>query len=161
MMRRYTLNIGNREFVVDVQETDSDQFEVQVGGEAYVVTLNEDVAVGGAAIAPAPAAAPRAAAPAPAAPAAAPKPAAAAAPRKQPAGAGGKGALKAPMPGAILEVNVKPGDTVTRGQQLAILDAMKMHNVIGAPRDGVIAEVCVEAGQSVGHGDVIVTFKED
>ncbi|SDI07064.1 acetyl-CoA carboxylase biotin carboxyl carrier protein subunit, partial [Propionivibrio dicarboxylicus] len=73
----------------------------------------------------------------------------------------GKGALKAPMPGVILEVNVKAGDKVTRGQQVAILDAMKMHNVIGAPRDGVIGEVCVAAGQSVGHGDVIVTFKED
>ena len=144
-MRRYTLNIGNREFVVDVQETDFDQFEVQVGGEAYVVTLAEDQAVGGVAIAPA------AAAPAPAA----------AAPKKQPAGGGGKGALKAPMPGVILEVNVKAGDKVARGQQVAILDAMKMHNVIGAPRDGVIGEVCVAAGQSVGHGDVIVTFKED
>ena len=65
------------------------------------------------------------------------------------------------MPGVILEVNVKAGDKVARGQHVAILDAMKMHNVIGAPRDGVIGEVCVAAGQSVGHGDVIVTFKED
>ena len=161
-MRRYTLNIGSREFVVDVQETDFDQFEVSVGGETYAVTLAEDQAVGGVAIAPA--AAPVAAAPK-AAPAAAPAPAAAApaaaAPKKQPAGGGGKGALKAPMPGVILEVNVKAGDKVARGQQVAILDAMKMHNVIGAPRDGVIGEVCVAAGQSVGHGDVIVTFKED
>ena len=161
-MRRYTLNINNREFVVDVQETDFDQFEVQVGGEAYVVTLSEDQAVGGT-IAPAPvAAAPKAApAAAPAAAAQAAAPAAAPAPKKQPAGGGGKGAVKAPMPGVILEVNVKPGDKVARGQQVAILEAMKMHNVIGAPRDGVIADVCVEKGQSVGHGDVIVTFKED
>ena len=80
----------------------------------------------------------------------------------QPAGAGGgKGALRAPMPGVILEVNVKPGDVVKRGEQVAILDAMKMHNVIGAPRDGTIAEVCVDAGQTISHGDAIVTFKED
>ena len=65
------------------------------------------------------------------------------------------------MPGVVLEVSVKAGDTVTRGQQIAILDAMKMHNLIGAPRNGTIAEVCVDAGQTVGHGDVIVTFKED
>ena len=65
------------------------------------------------------------------------------------------------MPGVIIEVNVKPGDVVKRGEQIAILDAMKMHNVIGAPRDGTIAEVCVEAGQNIGHGEVIVTFKED
>ena len=147
-MRRYTLNISGKEYVVDVQETDFDQFEVQVGGQAYTVSLSEDQAVGGAAVAPA--AAPAAAAPK-AAPAAAPK---------KPAGGGGKGALKAPMPGVILEVNVKAGDKVTRGQQVAILDAMKMHNVIGAPRDGTIAEVCVAAGQNVAHGDVIVTFAE-
>ena len=160
-MRRYTLNIGSREFVVDVQETDFDQFEVTVGGETYAVTLAEDQAVGGAAIAPAAApAAPKAApAAAPAAPKAAPAPAAAA-PKKQPAGGGGKGAVKAPMPGKILEVSVKPGDTVKRGQQVAILEAMKMHNSLGATQDGVIAEVCVDVGQTVAHGDVIVTFKE-
>jgi biotin carboxyl carrier protein len=64
------------------------------------------------------------------------------------------------MPGTILEVNVKAGDTVQRGQQIAVLDAMKMHNLIGAPRAGTIAEVCVTAGQAVGHGDVIVRFAE-
>lgn len=166
-MRRYTLNIGSREFVVDVQEVDADQFEVTVGGESYAVILAEDQAMGGT-IAPAPQArAPQvtsvAAATAPAAaPAAAPSAPKAAAPAaRKPAGGGGKGALKAPMPGVILEVNVKAGDKVARGQQIAILDAMKMHNVVGAPREGTIAEVCVDAGQTVGHGDVIVTFKED
>ena len=156
-MRRYTLNISGKDYVVDVQETDFDQFEVQVGGQSYSVSLTEDQSVGG--VSAAPAAAPVAAAPAPAA--SAPKAAApkAAAPKK-PAGGGGKGALKAPMPGVILEVNVKAGDKVTRGQQVAVLDAMKMHNVIGAPHDGTIAEVCVAAGQNVGHGDVIVTFAE-
>ena len=119
----------------------------------------------GAVAAPAPAAAAPAAAPV-AAPAAAPAPApaaaapAAAAPKKQPAGGGGKGAVKAPMPGKILEVSVKPGETVKRGQQVAILEAMKMHNSLGASQDGVIAEVCVDVGQTVAHGDVIVTFKE-
>ena len=165
-MRRYTLNISGKEYVVDVQETDFDQFEVQVGGQAYTVSLAGDQAIGGVAAAPVAATAPAptapkaapAAAPAPAAAAPAPAPAPAA--KKQPAGGGGKGALKAPMPGVILEVNVKPGDKVTRGQQIAILDAMKMHNVVGAPREGTIAEVCVAAGQNVGHGDVIVTFAE-
>lgn len=163
-MRRYTLNIGSREFVVDVQEVDADQFEVTVGGESYAVILAEDQAMGGT-IAPAPQArAPQVTSAA--APTASGTPAAPAAPTtapaaRKPAGGGGKGALKAPMPGVILEVNVKAGDKVTRGQQVAILDAMKMHNVVGAPREGTIAEVCVDAGQTVGHGDVIVTFKED
>ncbi len=153
-MRRYTLNIGNKEFVVDVQETDYDQFEVLVGGGSYIVNLSEDL-VNGQAPQAAATPAPRPAVAASSAPTSAP------APRPQPGGAAGKGALKAPMPGVIIEVNVKPGDVVKRGEQIAILDAMKMHNVIGAPRDGTIAEVCVEAGQNIGHGEVIVTSKED
>jgi biotin carboxyl carrier protein len=64
------------------------------------------------------------------------------------------------MPGVILEVHVKAGDTVQRGQQIAVLDAMKMHNVIGSPRAGTIVEVCVAAGQSIGHGEPIVRFAE-
>ena len=157
-MRRYTLNIGSNEFVIDVQETDFDQFEVTVGDAAYLVSLLEDQAIG---ISADPSASPVATS----APRAAPTPRVApspVAPRVQPHGAGGgKGALRAPMPGVILEVNVKPGDVVKRGEQVAILDAMKMHNVIGAPRDGTIAEVCVDAGQTISHGDAIVTFKED
>ena len=160
-MRRYTLNIGSNEFVIDVQETDFDQFEVTGGDAAYLVSLLEDQAIGISAdpsASPVAPSVPRAVATA-SAPRAAPAPAA---PRVQPAGAGGgKGALRAPMPGVILEVNVKPGDVVKRGEQVAILDAMKMHNVIGAPRDGTIAEVCVDAGQTISHGDAIVTFKED
>ena len=158
-MRRYTLNIGSNEFVIDVQETDFDQFEVTVGDAAYLVSLLEDQAIGISADPSAPALPPALPRAVPAALRAAPAPAA---PRVQPAGVGGgKGALRAPMPGVILEVNVKPGDVVKRGEQVAILDAMKMHNVIGAPRDGTIAEVCVDAGQTISHGDAIVTFKED
>lgn len=169
-MRRYTLNISDREFVIDVQEVTADEFEVVVGGDTYAVTLSGDENLNEATITPGlqPAGgAPRASAAAgvarvrkEAAPAAAPS-AAAAAPARKPAGPAGKGALTAPMPGVILEVNVKAGDTVERGQQIAILDAMKMHNVIGAPRAGTIAEVFVEAGQNVDHGAPIVKFKED
>ena len=64
------------------------------------------------------------------------------------------------MPGVVLEVNVKPGDTVVRGQQIAILEAMKMQNSIKSPRAGTIAEVCVAAGQAVGHGDALIRFQE-
>ena len=86
---------------------------------------------------------------------------AAAAPARKPAGGGGKGTQTAPMPGVILEVSVKAGDIVTRGQQVAILDAMKMHNMIGASQAGTIAEVYVAAGQSVDHGTPLLKFKEE
>jgi biotin carboxyl carrier protein len=64
------------------------------------------------------------------------------------------------MPGVILEVMVKPGDTVERGQPVAVLDAMKMHNVVASPRAGVIAEVLVAAGQTVDHGEAILKYRE-
>jgi biotin carboxyl carrier protein len=169
-MRRYTLNISDREFVVDVQEVDADHFEVVVGDESYQVSLAGDESLTEAAIVPgltsgatataAPAArtaTPRAAP----APAAAPASAASTpAPARKPAGGGGKGTQTAPMPGVILEVSVKPGDTVTRGQQVAVLDAMKMHNVIGASQAGTVAEVFVAAGQSVDHGTPLLKYKE-
>ena len=168
-MRRYTLDISDREFVIDVQELAADRFEVTVGGESYEVTLSSDENLAEAVITPGfqpGAGAPRQAVTvqrASKAPAASAAPAASSspAPARKPAGGGGKGSLNAPMPGVILEINVKPGDKVERGQQVAILDAMKMHNVVGAPRAGTIAEVFVTAGQTVDHGDPIIKFKED
>lgn len=163
-MRRYKLDIGAREFVIDVQELAADRFEVFVGGESYEVTLSSDEEMAAATITPsvhvktgdAPAVASQALASirkeAPTTPPESPTP------RKVATTPGGKGTLNAPMPGVILEINVKAGDTVTRGQRVAILDAMKMHNVIGAPRAGTVAEVCVTVGQSVGHGDAIIRF---
>ena len=165
-MRRYTLDISDREFVIDVQELSADQFEVVVGDESYQVTLSSDENLAEAVITPGLQAnadgTPRVSAASKVAKVRKePSPAAAAPAARKPAGPAGKGALTAPMPGVILEVNVKAGDTVERGQQIAILDAMKMHNVIGAPRAGTIAEVFVEAGQNVDHGAAIVSFKED
>lgn len=66
--------------------------------------------------------------------------------------------IKAPMPGTILDINVKPGDNVSHGQQLCALEAMKMKSAIRSPYDGVIATVDVQSGQSVAHGDVLITF---
>jgi len=165
-MRRYTLDISDREFVIDVQELSADQFEVVVGDESYQVTLSSDENLAEAVITPGlqsgAGAAPRASAASTVAKVRKEaSPAAAAPAARKPAGPAGKGALCAPMPGVILEVSVKAGDTVERGQQVAVLDAMKMHNVIGAPRAGTIAEVFVVAGQNVDHGDAIVKFKED
>ncbi len=163
-MRRYTLQIGEREFVLDVEELDTDRFQVQVGGEPYEVTLSGDEHLPEATITPAVSAARIGAAPAAAAAsvakvAAPAAPAPAPAPRKSTRG-GSANSLNAPMPGVILEVSVAAGDTVERGQQVAVLEAMKMNNSIRSPRAGVIAEVCVETGQAVGHGDAIVRFRE-
>ena len=75
-------------------------------------------------------------------------------------GALGSTVLSAPMPGVILEIMAAPGDAVTRGQPVLVLEAMKMRNTICAPRDGIVAEVPVQAGQTVGHGTVLLRFGE-
>lgn len=122
-------------------------FNIMVNGQTYVVDVEE---VGGVqTAAPVRAAAPVAAAPVAAAPAAAPK---AAAPV-----AGGE-PVKAPMPGNILDVKVKVGDTVKAGTVLCVLEAMKMENEIPAPKDGKVAQVVVTKGATVGAGDTLVVL---
>jgi glutaconyl-CoA/methylmalonyl-CoA decarboxylase subunit gamma len=64
----------------------------------------------------------------------------------------------APMPGVILDIAVKAGDTVSYGQQLCALEAMKMKNAIRAPRELVIASVEVSEGQKVQYGEVLFKF---
>ena len=76
-------------------------------------------------------------------------------------GADAGGLIKAPMPGKVLSLNVAEGDTVTKGQKLLVLEAMKMEHALAAPRDGVIASVLISAGDQVGDGDALVTLVED
>ena len=127
---------------------------VTVNGVAYNVTVEEGVASAAAPAAPAAPAA--AAAPAPA-PAAAPAPAPAAEPAA-PAGTAGAMAVNAPMPGNILDVRVKPGDSVKAGDTLLILEAMKMENEISAPQDRTVASVDVRKGDVVASGTLLCTM---
>ena len=120
-------------------------YRVTVNGVAYDVVVEE--IAGGAAPAPVAAApAPVAAAPAPAAAPVAPK------------GAAGAVVVKAPMPGTLIKVNVKPGDAVKKGDVLCVLEAMKMENDIMAPADGVVASVEAAKGASVATDAVLVTL---
>jgi biotin carboxyl carrier protein len=68
-------------------------------------------------------------------------------------------AILAPMPGTILEVLVRAGDEVRRGQEVCVLDAMKMRNSIKAPRQARIAEVKVAPGQTVAFGDTLMRLE--
>jgi biotin carboxyl carrier protein len=69
----------------------------------------------------------------------------------------GSAALRSPLPGVILEIDCKVGDTVKKGQKVLVLEAMKMENTINADRDGVIKEVKVNKGDSVLEGaDLII-----
>ena len=67
--------------------------------------------------------------------------------------------VNAPLPGKILRVSVQPGARVKRGQELAVIEAMKMENSIGAPRDGVVRDVAVQTGLLVKAGQPLVTLE--
>ena len=86
----------------------------------------------------------------------APKAATASAPKAAAQASGGQESVNAPMPGNILDVRVKAGDTVKSGQILLILEAMKMENEILAPKDGKIVAVNVSKGATVNSGDALV-----
>jgi biotin carboxyl carrier protein len=64
--------------------------------------------------------------------------------------------LRAPMPGLLVNVMVKPGDSVEPNQPLAVLRAMKMENELSVPRGGTIVAVSAEAGQTVEQNQVIL-----
>lgn len=119
------------------------KYTITVNGTAYEVFVEEEGAVS------APAAAP--------APVAAPAPAAAPAPKAAPAPAGGN-TVNAPMPGTILKMNVKVGDTVAPNGLVCILEAMKMENEIFSEKGGKVIAINAPAGTAVQSGDAIVTL---
>ena len=69
-------------------------------------------------------------------------------------------AVAAPIPGVITAVKVKPGDSVSAGQELCILEAMKMKNAIRANREGTIHAVLVEVGDHVRHAQPLMDFTD-
>ncbi|GJM32356.1 MAG: hypothetical protein DHS20C18_13570 [Saprospiraceae bacterium] len=64
--------------------------------------------------------------------------------------------VKAPMPGLVLEILIKPGQEVVEGEALFILEAMKMENILKSPGEGTISKITVEKGMAVDKGEVLV-----
>ena len=158
-MNQHVLRIAGREYTAEVRELTPERAVVVVDGKEYAVELVRlgrrkvtadavrAVTGGGAA------ASPQAAAPAPAA--ASPAPAAPAAPRPAPS-ARGEGGITAPMPGLVLTIKVKEGDTVQAGQALLVMEAMKMENAITASYNGTVSKIYVREGDSISEGDLLV-----
>lgn len=119
------------------------KYNITVNGSSYEVEVEE---LGGVETVAAPAAK--------AAPKAAPK-----AKPSTPKASGGAGAVSAPMPGTILSVNVKVGDSVKAGDTLCILEAMKMENEIVAPADATVKAINVNKGDTVANGDLLITLE--
>ncbi|KAJ8323771.1 hypothetical protein O5D80_007657 [Batrachochytrium dendrobatidis] len=69
--------------------------------------------------------------------------------------------ILSPMPGSVVSISVKVDDVVSEGSELAVVEAMKMQNVIRAPRAGKIKKVNVQAGASVAGDEIMIEFYED
>ncbi|CAH0156138.1 biotin carboxylase N-terminal domain-containing protein [Microbacterium sp. Bi121] len=130
----------------EFDEEPEDRFEVEVGGRWYRIPFFPEgvVAAPAGVLAPTEPAASRGAGPR----------TAGGRSRKK----AGDGTVKAPMQGTIVKINVAPGDEVSAGTVLFVLEAMKMENPIQAQQDGVIAAVHAEIGQSTPSGTLLAEF---
>lgn len=139
-MKEYRYKINGNLYKVTVGDIEENHVRVEVNGTPYTVELEKKTSPKIKPVV-------RTAATTPAAPPAA------AVTRPN---VGRKG-IKSPLPGVILEIKVKEGDTVKRGQTLLILEAMKMENDIKADRDGKVTSIKVSKGESILEGtDLII-----
>ncbi|MDO4164199.1 MAG: biotin/lipoyl-containing protein [Bacteroides sp.] len=141
-MKQYKYKINGNLYNVTVNDVDENIARVEVNGTPYNVELDKPIKVAAKPIVR-PAAAPKTATGAPvvARPAATPK----------------NSSVKSPLPGVILDIKVKEGDVVKRGQVIVILEAMKMENNINADKDGKVVAIKVNKGDSVLEGtDLII-----
>lgn len=80
-------------------------------------------------------------------------------PAERPRTSSSENVLVAPMPGDILGIKVEPGQRVTLGQELFVLEAMKMKSAIRSAQEGVVESVEVEVGQSVSYGQPLLRYR--
>ena len=139
-MKTYRFKINGNEYNVAINSVDGTNASVTVNGTDYQVELENAPA---APVQTAPAAVQTA-------------PAASAAPK--PAASGAGQAVTSPLPGVIIAVKVNVGDSVKAGQEVAVLEAMKMENSIEATQDGTVTAIHVAKGDSVLEGAAIVTI---
>ena len=141
-MKTYNINIEGEEFKVTIDSVIKDQACVSVNGRQFNVQWEEqapekaDIPV--VKSSPKPSPVPQASKPTPTA---------------------YGSSINSPLPGTVLEVRVKEGDTVKEGQVVAVIEAMKMENDIEAERGGKVKSVNVTKGDSVLQGSPIITFE--
>ena len=144
-MKEYKIKINGNNYNVTIDEVEDTVAKVEVNGTPYNVEFEKPISKPKTiSVVNKPAAAPSAG------PAPANKPAAA------PAAAGGA-TVNSPLPGVVLEIKVKDGDKVTKGQVIMVLEAMKMENAIEAPCDGTIT-VKAQKGDSVLEGATLAVI---
>lgn len=137
-MKKFKYKINGKEYEVAVNKVEDTLAEVEVNGTSYKIELEkkEEEAV-------------------------APKiqrPVATSSTVKTTSAGTGGNAVKSPLPGIIVDVKVKVGDDVKKGQTVAVLEAMKMENSILAPKDGKVISIDANVGDSILEGVNIITL---
>jgi len=149
-MKEMTLEINGKEYKIKVNEFGAEEARLMVNGTEYIVRLKDlgepkalDIR-----------------------PAARPfKKELSSLPQEQtetlrkPKGIVGTGQVTAPLPGLVLEILVKEGDQVKAGQDVVIMEAMKMENEVQSPQDGTVKEIKAKRGDSVYEGDPLIVLE--
>jgi biotin carboxyl carrier protein len=150
--KEFNLEINGKEYAVIISDFTATTAEVEVNGNKYTVGI-KDLGIEQVADLKPQFSAVAAAAPASAGGAAAAEPV-----LHKPAAIANAAAVMSPLPGLIQKVLVKVGDTVKAGQNLLIMEAMKMENEIQAKSDGTVTAVNVKEGDSVEEGIELVVI---
>lgn len=144
-MKEYKYTINGKKYEVIIGEITDETATVTVNGEEYKVAMEPEQPEQKVVVTP----------PRPAAPSAAQLEAQN---ERQAAIARLRRSVIAPLPGTIVDVNVKVGDEVKSGDVVVTLEAMKMDNRLETELTGTVTEVCCESGQSVMEGDVLIVI---
>lgn len=134
-MKEYKYNIEGKEYVVTVGERTDNVTTVIVNGETYNVEAIPEPVVEKKVVLPPPVV------------------------KKQEVKDDLQDALRSPLPGTIVDIEVKPGDEVKEGDTLVVLEAMKMNNNLTAERDGKVKAILVQMGEAVKENTPLVTFE--
>jgi biotin carboxyl carrier protein len=142
-MKRYQITMEGQTFAVQVlSDPRQAQVQVEVDGRAFTVDVeaSPDKAETGSG--------PETSAPP------------ATAETLAPAVAASDRVLAAPLPGTVTSIAVRPGQRVAPGDELLVIEAMKMNNVIRAPREGTVATIHLAEGQRVAHGQALLEYAD-
>lgn len=145
-MKEYKYKINGNTYKVAIGDIDNNVAQVEVNGIPYKVELDNAKKPVSVVSAPRPSAAPR-------------TETGAKVISKPAATATGGVQVKAPLPGTVLSIAVKVGDSVKASDTVAVLEAMKMENAIHAGRDGVVASINANPGDAVLEGAAIITLQ--
>ena len=145
-MEKFIFTINGNKYDTEILEINDDKAQIQVNGVTYDVEIDNTKKKAASPVARVPRPAPQASG-------------AATQTIVKPRTAVSDNAITAPLPGVILDVKVNVGDTVTAGQHLLTLEAMKMENKSDSPKDGVVKSITKHKGDSVMEGDALIVVE--